>query len=237
MSRAVLGSTKRHNSDLAIVSIDPLPDMQVSFQSIRELIDDFLRNHKHIGYRSIQPCPYGQVYVRTNYYHDRDFLVQSSPHNYGNYHLSFKAHNRGWNNRKTVMNYEVWLMLLGFNVDYWEHKDVKKAISEFGKLLVWEEDPNHLARIIVKAGVVDVTEIPWFLVCSEGKDFEGDSWRAQCEILQVRQLGGGPTIEDVPPNGPDDIQPNLFELFGFGSQVMGLTLMQKLLMITLRKLI
>ena len=49
------------------------------------------------------------------------------------------------------MNHEVWLMLLGFNVDFWEQKDVEKAISEFGKLLLWEEDPNYLTRIIVKA--------------------------------------------------------------------------------------
>jgi len=29
------------------------------------------------------------------------------------------------------MNYDVWLMLLGFNIDYWEHKDVEKTISKF----------------------------------------------------------------------------------------------------------
>jgi len=117
------------------------------------------------------------------------------------------------------MNYDVWLMLLGFNVDYWEQKDIEKAISDFGKLLVWEEDPIHLARIIVKARVVDLTEIPWFLVCSEGEDFEGDSWTAQCEILQVRQLGGGPLGEDEPPNRPNGVQPTMFEFFGFGQPV------------------
>ena len=97
------------------------------------------------------------------------------------------------------MNYDVWLMLLGFNIDYWEHKDVEKAISEFGKLLIWEEDPANLARVIVKARVVDLTEIPWFLVCSEGENFEGDSWTALCVILQVDMLGGGPPPEDDPP--------------------------------------
>jgi len=119
------------------------------------------------------------------------------------------------------MNYDVWLMLLGFNVDYWEQKDIEKAISDFGKLLVWEEDPIHLARIIVKARVVDLTEIPWFLVCSEGEDFEGDSWTAQCEILQVRQLGGGPLGEDEPPNRPNGVQPTMFEFFGFGQPGQG----------------
>ena len=73
MGRAVLGSARHHNRDLALVTIDPLPEAQVSFQSIRELLDDFLRNHKQIGFRAIQPCPHGQAYVRLNNYHDRDF--------------------------------------------------------------------------------------------------------------------------------------------------------------------
>ena len=80
----------------------------------------------------------------------------------------------------------------------------------------WEEDPTHLARITVKARVVDFSEIPLFIVCSEGESFEGESWTCQCEILQATLLGGGPPDEDEPPNGPDDIQPNLFEFFGFG---------------------
>ena len=112
------------------------------------------------------------------------------------------------------MTHDVWLMLLGFNVDYWEQKDVEKAISDFGKLIAWEEDPNYLSRIIVKARVVDLTEIPWLIVCSEGENFEGKSWTAQCEILQATLLGGGPPDEEDPPNGPDDVQPQLFEFFG-----------------------
>jgi hypothetical protein len=112
-------------------------------------------------------------------------------------------------------------MILGFNVDYWKQKDIEKAIADFGKLLVWEEDPNHPARIIVKARVAELTEIPWFIVCFEGEDFEGDSWTAQCEILQARPLGGVPPDEDIPPNGPNDIQPTLFEFFGFGQPGQG----------------
>ena len=96
---------------------------------------------------------------------------------------------------------------------------LKKAIAEFGKLLVWQEDPTNLARIIIKARVVDLTEIPWFIVCSEGENFEGESWTCQCEILQANLLGGGPPDESPPPNGPDDLQPNFFEFFDFGRPI------------------
>ena len=35
------------------------------------------------------------------------------------------------------MNYEVWLMLLGYNIDFWETHDIeKKTIGEFGKVLL-----------------------------------------------------------------------------------------------------
>ena len=135
MTRAVLGKARRSNSDLAIAIIHPLPALQVSFTSIRELLDDFLRNHRQVGFRSIQPCPHGQAFVRLNYFHDRDILIQNSPHQYGNYNITFKAHNKGWNNKSTSMTHDAWLMLLGFNVDYWEQKDVEKAISDF-----WQAD-------------------------------------------------------------------------------------------------
>ena len=117
------------------------------------------------------------------------------------------------------MKYEVWLMLLGFNLDFWEQHDVEKAIAEFGKLIAWQEDPNHLARVIIKAHVVDLAEIPWFIVCLEGERFEGESWTCQCEILQATHLGGRPPDESPPPGGPDDVQPNFFEYFGFGQPI------------------
>ena len=102
---------------------------------------------------------------------------------FGNVRISFAEHNKGWNNATTTMNHDVWLMLLGFNIDYWEQEDVEKVVADFGKVLHWEEDPDYLARIIVKARVVNLTEIPWFIVCSEGNKFEGDCWTTQCEIL------------------------------------------------------
>lgn len=65
--------------------------------------------------------------------------------------IYFDEHNKGWNNRSVTMNYEVWLLLLGFNVDYWTPQHVEKAPADFGQLLVWEEDPAHLSRVLVKA--------------------------------------------------------------------------------------
>jgi len=66
---------------------------------------------------------------------------------------------------------------------------VDKAISQFGKLIVWEEDQNHLAIVLVKARVSGLDAIPWFFNFTEGSDPESDCWTAQCEILLNRMLG------------------------------------------------
>lgn len=199
MSRVVMGRPRRNQSDVAIAKIERLPHQQVSFQSIREMLDDFLRNHRGLAIHSIQPCPFGQAYVRFHFVHDKDFLIGGGQHEYGQYRFTFSDHNRGWNNRLITVNCEAWVMLLVLNIDYWTKADIEKAVAVFGKLIVWEEDPNNLARAIVKVRVVDLSEIPWFLVYSEGEDFEGNSWTVQVEILQYRLLGAGPADEDQPP--------------------------------------
>nr|TKW12232.1 hypothetical protein SEVIR_5G023600v2 [Setaria viridis] len=196
----------RRNPDLAIITIDPLPLHQVSFNGIRNVLTEFLRDHMRIGFSSIQPCPFGQAYVRFNFYHDRDQLIQNSPHDYGDVRISFVEHDKGSDHRAVKLNYEVWLMLLGFSVDYWSEQH--------------EEDPNHIARVLIKARVVTLEEIPWFVVGTDGLAFDGDSWTIQTEIIQTRMLGAFAVDEDQPP-GPDDIQPQIFDFFGFGQPGQG----------------
>lgn len=185
------------------------------------MIDDFLREHLRVGFRSIQPCPFGQAYVRFDFYHDRDRLINASPHVFGNVNISFVAHDNGWNHKKVTMNYEVWLMFLGYNVDHWNNRLVDKALFDWGSLVTWEEDHKCLSRILVKAKVVALQEIPWFIYCSENDEFEGDTWTIQCEILDVRMLGAQPAEEDDPRTDPADVNPGFYDLFGFGQPGQG----------------
>jgi hypothetical protein len=66
-------------------------------------------------------------------------------------------------------------MLLGLNLDLWSYSLVDKAMLQFGKLIVWEENHNHMGRTLVKARVTRLDVIPWFLNFSEGKEPESDS--------------------------------------------------------------
>lgn len=54
MRRVVVGHVAQRNSDLAIAVLNPmLVDQEVAFWDIRNIIEDFLRNHVDVGFRSI----------------------------------------------------------------------------------------------------------------------------------------------------------------------------------------
>lgn len=107
--------------------------------------------------------------------HQRDLLIQNSPIPYGNGTISFIPHDRAWNNRTAVMTHDVWMALIGLNLDHWNHALVDKAISEFGKMIVWEEDYLNMARVFVRARVCGLDSIPWFFTFTEGLDPTSDS--------------------------------------------------------------
>jgi hypothetical protein len=73
------------------------------------------------------------------------------------------------------MTHGVWFALLGLNLDLWSHALVDKAVSEFGKLIVWEEDHDNMARVLVKARMVSLDAIPWFFTFTKGDDLESNS--------------------------------------------------------------
>lgn len=222
--RVVTGVIQECNNDVAIATLNPLPQNHMAFGEIRNVLADFLNVHLGIPYQSIQRRPYGQAYVKFSYHHHRDFLINGSPHHYGNGTISFIPHNRAWNNRAAIMTHEVWMMMLGLNIDIWNHSLVNKAVSEFGRLMAWEEHEDHMSRILVRARVTSLDSIPWFLNFTEGEGPETQCWSCQCEVLQATLLGAMPQDEDLPPgnpNLPDDFDPNQFHFFGFGQPGQG----------------
>lgn len=82
--------------------------------------------------------------------------------------------------------------MIGLNLDLWSYTLVDKAVSQFGKLIVWEEDHNHMSHTLVKARVTGLDAIPWFLNFSEGEEPDFDSWTVQIEIIMTRMLGAMP---------------------------------------------
>lgn len=221
MRSVVTGRLHHVNKDIAIAFIHPLPHAQMNFNDIRGTLTEFLNVQMGMPFQSIQPCPFGQAYVTFSRVSHRDAMINNGPHQFGNTHISFIAHDKAWNNKTAIYTHAVWLMMIGLNIDIWSYALVEKAVSQFGKLMVWEEDHDNMARALVKVRVTGLDDIPWFLNFSEGETPDSDSWTVQCEIISANMLGDQPQNEDFPPNDPDDFDPNRFEFFGFGQPGQG----------------
>jgi hypothetical protein len=128
---------------------------EVQFANIREISLEFLTQHKRVHINDIQRTHLGQALVQFHHIYDRDNLIAQSPHPYGDVAISLVKHNEGRNWRLVEYSRECWLMLMDFPVDLWSSEHVHNAIASFGKVITWENDPSHLARILVKARVTN----------------------------------------------------------------------------------
>jgi hypothetical protein len=213
--RVVTSAPRPVNEDLAIVTITNLPQGEFPFAETRNRILELIEGEYALRVVEIQRSPFarGQAFVRLNRVSDRDSLVHFSPHFHQGLSFSFAKHNRGPNARRVLFNRECWLMLIGFPVDSRNVDEIKGAIKSFGRLILWQKD-DILARVIIKARVTSLEDVPHYFVLSEGDDFEGTSLTVQCEIMQQDMLGGQLQDEDIPPGGPGDD----FVFPGFGQQ-------------------
>lgn len=114
---------------------------------------------------------------------NRDGLVAHRPQVNQGLSFAFVNRNRGANARRVTFNREFWLMLIGYPANFRSPEEIGDTIKSFGRLMFWQRD-NVLARVIVKARVTDMVDIPHYIVISEGDDFESILLIVHCEILQ-----------------------------------------------------
>lgn len=201
MVRVVAWRPLRHHEDWAIVIIEPFPQHLVIFANTRDAIRDFLVINQDIRFRDIQRTHLGQALVRFESVYDRDNLVNIGPHQFGDVQLTFHRHDHGRNFRALNFNRECWLILVGFPLDCWAQGHVESAIVPFGRLTFWEEDRGNMARLLVRARVADLVDVPQFIVLTDGEGFQGFSWTIQVKIMQQELMGALPQDEDPIPPG------------------------------------
>jgi hypothetical protein len=172
----------------------------------------------HVGIRDIQPTHLGQALVRFDNIFYRDMPVNNSPHPNGGVNFQVVHHNATNNWRAIQFNQECWLMFLGFPLDYWSNDNIQNALGCFGRMIMWENDRDHLALLMVRARVTDLREVPYFLVLTEAKGFQGESWTVQVEIVEQEMLGALSTDEEPVPVLHENGQPLMFDFFGLGQQ-------------------
>jgi hypothetical protein len=213
---AVVRQTQALHEDFAIVSIHPLPHNAMQFGPVREVIREFLEDHMGARVRDIQPTHLGQALLQFVHNYDRDSLVNNSPHPYDDVEFSLVRHNQGINWRAMNFNRECWLMLMGFPLNYWNNEAIQSALASFGRVILWKNDRSHLARLIVRARVTELEDVPYFILITEGEEFHGESWTVQCKILGQQLLGVQPVDEEPISLLPINGLPPLFDFIGLG---------------------
>jgi hypothetical protein len=214
MAQVVLRHSQETHEDFAIVTIHPIPDNVLQFDAVHEVVQEFMEEHMDIRVRDIQPSHLGQALVQFNQARDRDLLINLRPHPYGGVNFHLERHNQGRNWHALNFNRDCWLMLLGFPLDYWNHDCIQGAIASFGRVLLWENDRQHLAWLLVRVRVTELQEVPHFIVLTDAEGFQGESWAIQCKIIEQWMLcaiaadGEGIPVPDANGN------PSMFDFFG-----------------------
>ena len=186
----------------AIVSVHPpVPDHQkelwlaevcriITGDLEYDLVDDF-----------IYPLGIGCVVFADM--ESRDAAIREGPHALSeDSTFSLVPHDECLNMRMPAFEYEVWVMFLAFPMDYQTEHYIHKAVSNFGKLLVWPRPGFNKARVLVKCHIKDVAEVPHSLLVTRVGLLPGlaRSWSVPVYVLNGRNtipnLVGN---EDAPP--------------------------------------
>jgi hypothetical protein len=172
---------------------------------------------RRVQVRSIQRSHLGQALVRFRFTFERDNLVAMGPQQALGFSFTVIQHNEGWNQCALTFNHECWLLLLGFPLDFWTHEHIQNAVRAFGRVLMWDPDPNNATRLLVRARVTSLHEVPQSIMFSVAEGFQGVSWTVQCDIVQQFLLGAQPQDEDPVPPYPHDGHQLPVEFFWNGS--------------------
>jgi hypothetical protein len=99
MARSVTRRLPPMHEDWAIINIQPLPEREVLFPVVRDVVREYLVEHRRLGVRDIQRSHLGQVLVQFNSVLDRDNLVLLGPQQYLDATFTAQRHNDAWNHR------------------------------------------------------------------------------------------------------------------------------------------
>jgi hypothetical protein len=175
MVRTVTRPQPSAHDDWGIVLVQPLPDHEVNFNFFDGIAREYLLEIRNVQIRSVQRSHLGQALVRFRFVFDRDNLVAMGPQQALGFTFTVIRHNAAWNHRALFFNHECWLMLLGFPLDFLSHEHIQNAIGSFGRVLMWDPDISNATRLLVRARVTSLQEVPQFIVFSVAEGFNGVS--------------------------------------------------------------
>ena len=71
--------------------------------------------------------------------------------------------------------------MMNYPLECWDVGVISRAVSPYGRFLIWNKDPRDKTRVIVKLGVFNVDTIPISIVvlCNLDDVGYGDSWTSR----------------------------------------------------------
>jgi hypothetical protein len=81
--------------------------------------------------------------------------------------VTFVKHNETKNMRLTSFGRPIWLLLLGFPLDYQTTSYISSAVEDFGLLVVWDNPRGNNKFVLVKVHIVHPKYVPKTLVVHE----------------------------------------------------------------------
>jgi hypothetical protein len=114
MVRSVSQRLPPMHEDWAIINIHPLPEHEVLFPAVRDVVREYLVEHRRASVRAIQRSHLGQVIVQFRSVLERDNLVLLGPQQYLDATFTAVRNNDAWNHRALFSTTSVGLCFWGF---------------------------------------------------------------------------------------------------------------------------
>lgn len=153
----VIGCFNQYNEDLAIIKLEPAINKE-DFDQLATALRSFFKEIHEVHVAEVQPCPFGEAYVRFNSTLERERFL-GPVFSFGSYSMRVIKHDEGDNACSFDLDHEEWVMLVGFPEDLKCTTTIAKAVSTFGILVEWHE-PGDLARVVAKVYLNEFGKIP-----------------------------------------------------------------------------
>jgi hypothetical protein len=125
--------------------------------------------------------------------------------------VTFVKHNEAKNMRLTLFGRPIWLLLLGFPLDYQTTSYISSAVEDFGLLFVWDNPRGNNKFFLVKVHIVHPKFVRKTLLVQE---LGGARHNWSIPVIMLRSSYWNAHIHDIPPPAEDPPTDDPHHLFG-----------------------
>jgi hypothetical protein len=118
--------------------------------------------------------------------------------------ITFVKHDAAKNMRLTTFGREIWMLLLGFPLDYQTTSYIYSDVEDFGLLSVWDNPCGNNKFVLVKVHIVDPKFVPKHIVVHQ-LGGRRHSWTMP--VFMLRSADWNAHIHDI-PSPPEDPAPD-----------------------------